>query len=447
LRGADITKKLPAFSLKWRFSPEYYRHSTDMLNTALNKIAVYDSWKALDPGPDYPIDVRFAAMPSLTKKDIRDHFPQGMLPPEFDLNRGLAGGEIELVSTSGTTDEKITNIWNQRWWDASERSSWRFNSNFDKIAYDEHREAILANPRNTGFISDDLDLPMDKRRLARFLYLNEKTDPTTWSKALMNRMVKELGVFQPEVLEANPSLLARLCRFVSNNNLSVFQPAAIVFTYEYITRIEYRQIRDVFNSPMISSYGTTETGYVFTECEAGRFHQNTDFCRVDFEPFKKEWGGPQTGRILVTPFNNPWCYFIRFDAGDLATLEESGQCPCGRNSGIILSSINGRKANLTLTVEGRPVTLYELDEAMSRLEGIEQYKLAQNGHRTYELHLVSRIHEKKQLVPEAQKTLKGLYGTGAMINICFDDDFPPEISGKSLISRALFPIDLDKYLE
>jgi phenylacetate-CoA ligase len=249
------------------------------------------------------------------------------------------------------------------------------------------------------------------------------------------------------VLEVNPSLLARLCRFINENNLSVFQPAVIVFTYEYTTKIEYGQIKRVFTSPMVSSYGTTETGYVFMECEAGRFHQNTDFCRVDFEPFKKEYGGPLLGRILVTPFDNPWCYFIRFDAGDLATLEESGNCPCGRNSDIVLSAINGRKANLTLTVEGRPVTLFELDEAISSLEGIQQYKLIQNDYRTYELHLVSHIQEKKQLVVKAQKTLKDLYGREAMVNIFFEADFPPEISGKSLTSRALFPIDLDKYLE
>jgi len=446
-RGADITDKLPASGLKWRFTPGYYRRSADALNTALNKVAVYAPWKAFDPGPDYPIDVRFAAMPGLTKKDIRDHFPKGMLPPDMDINRGLSDGEIELVDTSGTTEEKITNIWNQKWWDASERSSWRFNSGFDRIVYGEHREALLVNPRSTGFISDDADLPMDKRRLSRFLYLNEKTDPATWTKDLMTRMVNELAIFQPDILEVNPSLLARLCRFISANNLTVFQPSVIVLTYEYTTRIEYRQIRKAFLSPMISSYGTTETGYVFTECEAGRLHQNSDFCRVDFQPFKREYGGPRTGRILVTPFDNPWCYFIRFDAGDIVTLEEGGSCPCGRDSGIILSSINGRKANLTLTTDGRPVTLAEVDEATAGPAGVEQYKLIQKDSFNYELHLVSRIREKGQLVLDAQKALKGLYGMDAVVDVCFDDDFPPEISGKSLISRALFPIDLDSYLE
>jgi len=418
-----------------------------VLDTALERIDVYRSWKACDPGPDHPIDVRYAAMPSLTKRDIREHFPQGLLPSGLDIDRGLADGHIELVSTSGTTDDSITNIWNQEWWDASERSSWKLNSHINNLVYGEHREAILANPRNTGFISDDADLPMDERRTSRFLYLNEKTDPTTWSEELMNRMVRELEAFRPEVLEANPSLLARLCRHIADNGISVFQPGAIVTTYEYMTKLECRQIRRAFGSPVISSYGTTETGYVFMECEAGRLHQNTDFCRVDFQPFKAEYGGPLLGRILVTPFDNKWCWYVRFDTGDLVRLEPSGRCPCGRNSGIILSSLQGRKANLTQTLAGRPVTLCEVDDVLSRLEGVTQYKLIQADHGEYELRLVSPLREKKHLVAEARRALKGIYGPDATVSIDFDTDFAPEESGKSLISRALIPIDVQSYLE
>jgi phenylacetate-coenzyme A ligase PaaK-like adenylate-forming protein len=385
-------------------------------------------------------------MPALTKQDIREHFPQGMLPPDLNVKLGLADGEIELVDTSGTTADRITNIWNQKWWDASERASWRLNSHFETIPYGGHREAILANPRNVGFMSDDFDLSMEKRRLDRFLFLNEKTDPAAWPPELMGRMVRELEMFKPHVLEANPALLARLSRFIAGQGLSVFQPGVIVITFEYITRLERSQIGEVFKSPIVSSYGTTETGYVFMECEAGRLHQNTDFCRVDFQPFKKQSGGPLLGRILVTPFQNPWCYFIRFDTGDLAMLEESGQCPCGRDSGIILSALCGRKVNLTLTVEGRPVTLFSLDQAISNLPGIDHYKLIQTGSAQYELHLASRAAEKELFASRAEKALKELYGAKAEIKTIFVTDISPEISGKSLISRASFPIDIDEYL-
>jgi len=149
----------------WHFPGDYQKKSREILETALNSIAGYRSWRAYDPGPDFPVDVRYAAMPVLKKKDIREHTPRGFVPPGRDMQAGLDSGEISLVKTSGTTDVSVTNIWYQPWWDGSERASWQLNSYVAKLASDSHPEAILANPMNVGIISDDIDLPMEKRRL------------------------------------------------------------------------------------------------------------------------------------------------------------------------------------------------------------------------------------------------------------------------------------------
>jgi phenylacetate-CoA ligase len=433
---------------KWSYSSDYESSSVKTLATALSLVPAYRSWKALDPGPGYPTDVRFAALPELTKKDIRDNFPEGLIPADRDLNKAIANGEIQMVETSGTTDDKVTNIWNQEWWDASERASWKLNADMERIATGEHREAILVNPKNVGIISDEADLSMEKRRLGRLLYLNEKTDPKAWSDPFMDRMIRELNAFQPAVLEANPSYLSRLCRFMAASGRSVHQPGAIVLTYEYPTIVHQRLIAEVFKGvPLISSYGTTETGYVFMQCEKGKLHQNTDFCRVDFQPFKTEHGGPLLGRILATPLNNPWSFFVRFDTGDIVRIEETGTCSCGRSSGLILSAIAGRKANLTLTCSGRLVTLLELDAAMSRLPGMEAYALIQGAGGVYELHVVSRRTDPGALTSEAVALLKDLYGREAAITVIHDEDLAPSVSGKYLVSQALFPIDLKRYLD
>ena len=431
----------------WKFPPDYYRRSLDVLETALSEVAAYRSWRAFDPGPEYPVDRRYAAMPALTKKDIRQHFPQGLLPTDSDVKSGLANGEIAFVKTSGTIDASVTNIWNQKWWDASERASWKLNSHANKIATGSHPEAILANPLNVGFISDTVELPMEKRRLARFLYLNEKTDPLSWTSEHMDRMIRELGVFKPAVLEANPSLLAKLCRYIAASKKTVFQPELIVFTYEYPSDFHYRQIRQVFDAPIASSYGTTETGYVFMQCEEGKFHQNSEFCRVDFQPLKPEHGGPLLGRILVTTFNNPWYYIVRFDVGDLARLDEQGRCPCGRDSGLILSAIEGRVSNVTLTDTGRLVSLHELDKALSVLEGIDEYRLEQVTKSVYHLYLVSQRPDKDRLKAQASEILKGLYGQDAEVSVTYQDAISPENSGKYSLAKTLFPVKIEHYLD
>ncbi len=430
-----------------RFPPEYYQRSTETLEKALGQLGAYRGWRAFDPGSEYPIDVRYQAMPVLNKQGIRDNFPQGFVPPGLDIQHGLDSGEIQMVNTSGSSDIRVTNIWNQKWWDDSERASWKLNSHAARLATGTHREAILANARNVGFISDDADLPLEKRRLGRFLYLNEKTDPTTWTPALMDRMMKELEDYRPEVLEANPSLLDRLSRYIADTGKKVFQPGMIVFTYEYSSRLHYRHIHKVFKSPTVSSYGSTETGYVFMQCESGKFHLNSEFCRVDLLPLKKEHGGPKLGKILVTTFNNPWYYIVHFDVGDLARLDDNDVCACGRDSGFIVAAIEGRQANLTLTVGGRLVTVKEADDAISSLNDIDEYKLEQKTPRDYTLYLVSRRRDKKRLTAEAAGLLSGLYGKDARITVVYRNAISPEESGKYSLARALFPLNMESYLE
>jgi hypothetical protein len=62
--------------MKWNYSPAYYERSLTTLETALDKVSAYRSWRALDPGKEAEVDTRYAAMPVLIKKEIRDHQPQ-----------------------------------------------------------------------------------------------------------------------------------------------------------------------------------------------------------------------------------------------------------------------------------------------------------------------------------------------------------------------------------
>jgi phenylacetate-coenzyme A ligase PaaK-like adenylate-forming protein len=430
-----------------RYSPEYYRKSHEVLETSL-KLGAYRSWRAFDPGDGYSVDERYARLPALTKAGIREHFPQGFVPPDKDVAKGLESGEIHYVNTSGSSSAfRVTNIWSQRWWDASERASWKLNSYAASLATGTHPEAILANPRNVGFISDDGDLPMEKRRLGRFLYLNEKTEPPRWTPQIMDRMLAELEIFRPALLEANPSLLARLCRYTATTRKVPFQPGLIVFTYEYPSRLHLRQIRRVFSSPLASSYGTTETGYVFMQCEAGRFHQNSASCRVDIQSLKKEHGGPDLGRLLVTTFDNPWYYMLRFDVGDLARVDKDGRCPCGRDSGIILSAIEGRFISATLTCDGRLVTLRRLDDAVSAIDGLDEYRLEQSAQGVYQLYLVSGRRDRADLDREAKSRLREIYGEDADITVIHEESLFPEDSGKYSLAKTLFPLKIDDYLE
>jgi phenylacetate-coenzyme A ligase PaaK-like adenylate-forming protein len=183
------------------------------------------------------------------------------------------------------------------------------------------------------------------------------------------------------------------------------------------------------------------------QCEAGKFHQNSEFCHVDFQPLKPEHGGPHLGRILVTTFNNPWYYMVRFDVGDMARIDETGKCSCGRDAGIILSAIEGRAANVTFTIDGKLVTPRELDNTLIKLENIDEFRLDQLKPDVYELHLVSPRPDKNLLSEEAITLLKKLYGREAKISIVYEAAISPEPSGKYCVSKPPFTVNMEKYLD
>ncbi len=363
------------------------------LAVALERTPLYESWKDRDPGPDRAVDERYDALPLLTKNDIRAHFPYGLVPRGLDLDAARMRGEVSYVRTSGTADEALQNIWNQAWWDASERASWGLNPVSARVATGTHREAILASALSVGPRSENGLLDRSERTLGRFLFLNELGSTGQWPDGHEMRIISEIGDYQPAVLEANPSLLARVARRAARDGVEAWQPPLIILTYEFPSALHMKAIRRVFGSPVVSSYGSTEAGYVFMECEHGRLHQNAASCRVDMVPLPEDGrdgrdrqdgrdgsdgrvrpGG--IGRIAATTFGNAWCPLVRFEIGDIGRIAAE-PCPCGRNMGITLSSIEGRLKSLCVAADGSPVTHGRIDRALAAVDGLEQYRVDQ----------------------------------------------------------------------
>jgi phenylacetate-CoA ligase len=422
----------------------YSERCARALDHALDHVEAYRAWRALDRR-DAPLDERYAGLPTLTKRLMREYPPAAFARPGLSLEQGLGRGDIELVSTSGTTEDTITNVWYQPWWDASERASWSLNAHARRVATGTHREAILSSPLNVGIPSEH-ELGFEARRLARFLYLNEIVDPRRWTDHHYERMLAELERYQPVVLEANPSLLSRLCRWALRRRRRPFRPQLIALTYEYPSLIHRRHIEAVFDAPIMSSYGTTEAGYVFVECEQGRLHQNTEHCRVDLLPFTHGPDAPGLGQLLVTTFDNPWRALVRFDVGDLG-LRATAPCQCGRTDGLALASLEGRTVNLTTTPDGAPVTQAQVDRRLAAILEIDEYQLRQDSARAYSLHVACDRGFSATVAAQAADALRSLYGAGAEIRVAEATDLAPESSGKFRLVMARFPIDPSSFLE
>jgi phenylacetate-coenzyme A ligase PaaK-like adenylate-forming protein len=444
--GHDLGSRR-SFASTLRYETHYAERCRTALDEALRSTRGYEAWRGLDPGPGCDVFSRLASLPALTKSALREHGPEGFVPRGRDVAAGLAAGEIELAETSGSTGDRVANIWYQRWWDASEAASWRLNAHVCAASVGEHPEAIITSPWCTGIPCEDDYLSMHQRTVGRFLYLSERSDPSAWSPGLMDRMAAELDAFKPVVIEANPSFLARLSRHIVERRLRVPSPEIIILTYENPSILHRRQIGRAFDAPIASSYGSTEAGYVFMECEAGRLHQVTESCHVDFLPFAPGHGGPGTGRILVTTFDNPWRSLVRFDIGDVVRLSGPAPCPCGRDEGLTLASIEGRTVSLTLTPEGGAVTQGAVDRALSDIEGMVEYQLIQTGPAACRLLYVVERVEPRAAEGAAREALRALYGGAATITAELVESIVPDPPGKYKLAKSIEPVDSDALLD
>jgi phenylacetate-CoA ligase len=435
------------FATASRYDPNYPHRCGQELDQALQFTPAYHSWRPFDIGIESGVFSRLAAFSALTKEDLRTHGPQGFVPHGRSITEGLATGEIELATTSGTTGDRVENVWYQPWWNRSEAASWRLNSHTRRAGLGDHREAILTSPWCTGFPWETGFLTRKQRTSGRFLYLCERSDPSQWPEPLMNRMVDELNRFEPQVLEANPSFLSKLSRHIIHKKLQVRSPPLIILTYEFPSLLHLRNIRRAFDSPVASSYGATETGYVFMECEAGRMHQVTESCHVDFLPFSHDHGGPKMGRILVTTFDNPWRSLVRFDTGDIVCLDGETPCLCGRHEGLTLTSVEGRLVNLTLTPENRLVTQGEVDRALSKVPGIADYQVIQTGKSDFTVRFVAELHECPPPAGAVRAAIQGVYGSEATITPEPVISIAPDPPGKYRLVKSLIPIDPALFLD
>ena len=413
------------------------------LKIALERTRMYAAWRRRDPGPSAPVDARYAALPLLTKDDIRAHFPHGLVPQGMDLDGALRSGRVSFVRTSGTADEALENIWNQEWWDWSERESWKLNAATARAATGTHAEAILASARSVGPRSEGAPIPRAGRLLGRFLFLNEYGFTPEWPEGHEKRILGELADYQPPVLEANPSLLARVARWAARTGATVWQPAVITLTYEFPSALQLRSIRRVFGCPIASSHGSTEAAYVFMECERGMLHQNVQSCRVDLVPVE---GLPrEQGRIAATTFGNAWFPLVRFDIGDIGRAA-SAPCPCGRREGITLSSIEGRLKSLCVAGDGSLVTHGDIDRALAQVPGLEQYRLDQyrpdqSAPANVSCKVIGEPGRGAAASRGAREALAALFGTGVEVTVTEAAELVPEQSGKFLLVSRAFPLE------
>jgi phenylacetate-coenzyme A ligase PaaK-like adenylate-forming protein len=357
-----------------RHSDDHWARLVREVGAMVEEVPLY-AGRAPAPSGSSPeaVSAWLGSMPTVQKRDLRRGFPKALVRKQLDLKAEMARGAVEIIATSGTTENRLQVLWEWSWWDPQEREAMRLNARIADAMKPgaAFREAVLTTPVCGGATCHVGNLSREERFIDGMLFLNQVADPTHWGPGELDRMIEEWNELRPDGVETDPAYLAHLCRYAVRAGKSMHSPAFVTLTYELATRGHRRAIAAAISSPQYSLYGATETGVLFMECAEGRLHHNTNHSHIELVE-----AGPGLARVLITTLGRTWMPLLRYDVSDVVAVEAPGEkCRCGRDDGgYLLKRVEGRVADCS-TIDGRLVTPAQLDDAVEGAEPLDGWQL------------------------------------------------------------------------
>jgi phenylacetate-CoA ligase len=427
--------------------PEHEARTLAAVARAFRDIPYYVGKGRVPPAPTAALGPTLARLPLLFKKDLRATLPKHWVPKGRDAKAELASGELELVETSGSTEERLRILWDKGWWLAQEERGMRTNPVVDAAMQGgpgkgpaHYREAILTTPVCGMGTCHTGDLAFADRLDEHRLFLNMRPDPTFWSTEDMDRMLDEIAQHDTVGLESDPVYLATLARRAVATNKRIGVTAFVQLTYAFTTRAHVRAIRRAYDGPLLQLYGASEVGVLFMEGMDGLLHHAPLTTHVELLPAKVATpGAHDVALVVVTTVDRIAQPLVRFVLGDLVQVAPSG--PRKFTTVPPLASIEGRVQDALLRPDGALVTTGAVDRALGPIEAVSQFQVDQRTPDRLEVAIMIEADESETETLERVSSALRPLTAGLTLDIRRVTAIAAEPSGKFRVVRRHFPID------
>lgn len=226
------------------------------------------------------------------------------------------------------------------------------------------------------------------------------------------------------------SALELVCKYLDRTNAEPINAnvKSIITISESLNLYTKITLEKYFRTPVVSRYSNLENGIIAQQEPNGnpQFLINTasyylEILKMDIDELATEG---EIGRIVVTDLFNYAMPMIRYDTGDIGSLERDLKFP----NRLYLSKIEGRKLDMLYDTKGNIVSSYIMYKNMWQYTEIEQYQLIQIHEKSYEfkINCTTGFNKEEQLVSE----FKSYLGQDADFKIVYVDEIPLLDSGK-----------------
>lgn len=341
-------------------------------------------------------------LPIITKREMRSGFPQNFLHSGKTLDALLAEQLVELEHTSGTSEDRLPVIFARGWWNEQEERALRLNK-FVARVLDENpnaRRATITSPACNGLTCPTVWMSQAQRTLGNTLFVNLARIPFVLSDAEMHRMADEIATWSPQFLDLDPVHGAWFALFCERNNICFPSLRFVICSYEFVSVVHRRIIHRVFGVPVFNLYGSTETGHLLMENEAGEMKPSYDTALLEVV----DTDTARIGTLLVTTLSNDYMPLLRYRIGDLS---ERHELPYGTNY-----VVHGRIRDALTSANGNRVTTWQVDHCFAGARGIAHYQLRQTHEGNFHLRYVPESScGGVDNLNEVMARLKFLFGT------------------------------------
>jgi len=272
-----------------------------------------------------------------------------------------------------------------------------------------------------------------KKMKPKFVYFLQKTIPVDVIKlddAQIERIILRMQSHKkPFFITGYSSALGVLAKYLVSHDRSVQSPdcTGIVSIAESLEPDVKSALSERFGCEVYSRYSNLENGIIAQQVPGseGKYLVNTASYAIEILDVDGDTVLPvgETGRIVVTDLFNYAMPMIRYDTGDIGSIEVDPV-----TNRVYLTKVEGRKLDLLYDTNGNLVSSYIVYKNMWNYTEITQYQLVQNDRAVYTLKL--NVDEKFLREEELISEFKEFLGGDAKFTVEYVDEIPLLRSGK-----------------
>ncbi|WP_225037155.1 CoF synthetase [Winogradskyella sp. SM1960] len=372
----------------------------DELLTHATKTTPFYRNKAFKTLEDFPV---------VNKNIIRDSFDD-FFSDKFDKK------DCKLVATSGSTG-----------------SPFRLYQNKEKVRKIQADNLYFSSKSNYElgqylvFIRIWPELFSVKAKL-NFLIKNFKPwNILNLSDAAIAKLITELNQNDKTIsFLCYPTALEKMCNYIATleENPIRFKSQSIITISEALKASTKAEVKKYFGVTPLSRYSNNETGIMAQQIQdnTSKYRINDSSYVIEILDLQEDRVLPygQRGRIVITDLYNMATLLIRYDTGDIGSMERD------ENGVPYFTEISGRKIDQLYNTKGMLISSH-LSLRVLDYGSFKQYQLVQKSKKEYHFNLnTEELVDEENLISD----FKAHFGDDAVIKINYVNEIPLLASGK-----------------